>query len=749
MRKLIYQGSVKNLYQVNEGILFEFSDKYSIYDWGEMPDKIDKKGSNLAKITANLFEEISKAKNFQNLQKPDFLTTLNFEKIINSEVFNSISSLGFSNHFLRKESENEILVRPVDIFAPKKHKEEYNYDVYKDKPTGALIPLEVVFRFGAPQGSSFLKRNPNTAEGSFFDDIIIEFYTKLEPKDRLLTYEEAQSISNLNDGEFSELITRSKILSLFLQNKFAQTPLKLWDGKFEFAFGEVDNQGNREIILVDTIGPDELRLTLNDIPFSKEFLRQAYQDTTWLNYFQETKSKDRHPLPLDPLYINLAQSIYSYIAQVITKNDFTFPNELKELINRSKIIVLGKGGREHALAKHLSQSPFIKEVYVIPGNPGIEGTKFKSINISKEEIVSFCKAKEINYVVIGPEDLLSDGLTDELQKNQIPVASPSKAASLLEASKAFAKDFMEKFNIPTALYKNFKNKDLALNYIEELDSEKIVVKLSGLAAGKGVVLCHSKDEAKRAVNELSPNNEELVIEEFLEGREFSYFALCMGENYKILGTACDYKRLNDNDLGPNTGGMGCYSPTYWLNATDEQLIKESIVERTLMGMKEEGRSFTGTLFIGIMMTSDGPKVLEYNVRFGDPETQTILPRLKSNIHPILEAMAYGDVKKFNNSNISFSPLSSVHIVKAAKGYPGLRGEKIEKDQPISISKNKELSELYFAGVKKENNQFLTNGGRVLGMTTLANTLDNAKKMAYNNIEYCKFLGEQFRGDIGE
>lgn len=416
--------------------------------------------------------------------------------------------------------------------------------------------------------------------------------------------------------------------------------------------------------------------------------------------------------------------------------------------------IFGGGGREHALAYHLTKSESIKNIYVIPGNPGIASEKVIVANINQDEYVSFCKKNKIAYAIIGPEVLLENGISDLLENNGIPCASPSKQASILETSKAFSKRLMKKYNIPTASFEIFRDNIEALNYIKEHNSNSFVVKLSGLAAGKGVILCHTKEDAIRAVNKLCPINEEIVIEEFLKGRELSFFALCLDDQYKILGTACDYKRLNDDDQGPNTGGMGCYSPAYWLNDREQEIIENTILVPTLKAMNCENLTFKGMLFVGIMMTEQGPKVLEYNVRFGDPETQTILPRLSSDLNDILFSIARDDKERLKSCKIQTLNNYSVHIVKAAKGYPGVNGEVIEKNQLITNTLSKTITchsdyNVFYAGITKSNDSYLTQGGRIFGLTAIAPTLKDARNSAYSLIEHINFEGQQFRTDIGQ
>ncbi len=759
MRKLLYQGSVKNLYQRDDKIEFEFTDQYSIFDWGVMPDQIEAKGENLAKTTALFFEKLHNANSFGSLIKPHFLTQESYDSLMQTESFARMKSNGAKTHFLGYQAPSSILVNQVAILKPHFEKDTYNYQAYENRPEDTLIPLEVVWRLGAPEGSSILKREKNLQPNQNFSSIRVELFTKLEPQDRHLDTKRAQEMAGLSDIELEDMINQTKIIAILLENTFVKIGFKLWDGKLEFAFGKSIN-GQREIILVDSIGPDELRLTHKGFSFSKEYLRNIYKNSTWHkelcahkinfgdNFKVETKSK---PTPLTTEQKNTAAAIYNNIYDSLKSEELTLNAEIQRQITVAphKVVIFGKGGREHALASHLAKESQIEKVFVIPGNPGMASPKILTYDVDPTDYLSFCQNNHVQYALIGPEDLLEAGLADELEAGGIPCASPNQMAAKLESSKAFAKNLMAKYEIPTASFCNFTNSELAKKYVNESEQNSFVVKLSGLAAGKGVIICHQKDEALKAIEGLAPNNEELVIEEFMEGKEVSFFALCLGENYKILGTACDYKRLKDNNVGPNTGGMGCYSPASWLSHDELAEIKNKILEPSLHALAQEKIFFKGTIFIGLMMTNEGPKVLEYNVRFGDPETQTILPRLSTNLHQVLRSMAINSPERFNSSKIKYGDQVSVHVVKAAKGYPGTQGVVIERGQVIHNElESTEQTQLFFAGIKEQDQKFYTNGGRVLGVTNLGPDIENARKEAYKKINLIHFGGEQYRKDIG-
>ncbi|MBC7427305.1 MAG: phosphoribosylamine--glycine ligase [Bacteriovorax sp.] len=432
-----------------------------------------------------------------------------------------------------------------------------------------------------------------------------------------------------------------------------------------------------------------------------------------------------------------------------------------------KVLVIGNGGREHALCHHLGQTTSVSQVFVAPGNSAMNETlpELQVVSVSAMDmngLLELALNEKIDLTVVGPEATLSEGIVDLFQENNLLIVGPSKTASQLETSKAFAKKIMMDAGVPTAGYSEFFDADTALKYIETSPSEKMVVKCDGLAQGKGVVVCMTKYEARIAVISLmkekilGENIDHIIIEEFLEGTEVSAFALCDGESFSFLGTACDHKRLRDGDLGPNTGGMGVFSPASCLETNDEKWINENVFAPMLSGMKKAGASFSGILFAGLMKTKLGWKVLEFNVRFGDPETQVLLPLLEENLAPWLKAAANGEIKKLQDELGRLSPAkkdkSGVHVVMAAHGYPGTEGVKVRLGDTIHFLNTFELGAndyLYFAGVEKNNGQLKTKGGRVLGITSLAKKLTLARQSAYEHISKVQFDGAQFRTDIGK
>ncbi len=424
------------------------------------------------------------------------------------------------------------------------------------------------------------------------------------------------------------------------------------------------------------------------------------------------------------------------------------------------ILVLGSGGREHALANALKSKN--NHVYIYPGNAGIftdsDIMKTSIEKMNESEVLEFVKSENIELVVIGPENLLADGYADFLRSHGVRVFGPSKEAARLESSKIFSKELMKKWNIPTADFHIAETYEEAVEFINSdtfsLD-EGIVLKADGLAAGKGVVVTFSKDEALSTAYDFMKNENisvktnRLLIEKCLKGKELSAFALCDGQNFFYLGTACDYKRLKDGDEGPNTGGMGCYTPRQWPGQDVENKIKSQVIDPILKALTELGHPFIGTLFCGLMIKNDEVNVIEFNVRFGDPETQTILPLIDGDLSEILYLAATGSLKSLK-SEFKLKDLFSVHLVKSSEGYPSIDGTKMNLENTIlgSIEPD-EFNKLFYAGVKEKDNKLVNSGGRVFGITALAKTLEEARESAYQNLGKVTFEGEHYRTDIAK
>jgi len=414
-----------------------------------------------------------------------------------------------------------------------------------------------------------------------------------------------------------------------------------------------------------------------------------------------------------------------------------------------RILVIGGGGREHALVWKFRQSPMVKEIYCAPGNAGIAELA-SCIDIGVEDInvlLEFALEKKIDLTVVGPEVPLTLGVVDKFQARGLRIFGPSQKAAEIEGSKAFSKELMEKYKIPTAKYQVFTDSKQAFQFIDEIGIP-CVVKADGLAAGKGVIICFSKGEAIAAVEEIllkskfGKAGEKVVIEEYLVGQEVSMLAFTDGKTVIPMVSAQDHKRVFDNDQGPNTGGMGAYSPAPVYTQEIHEIVLKDILEATVLAMAEEGRIFQGILYAGLMLTEAGPKVLEFNARFGDPETQAVLPRLKSDLIDIMEAVVDGELDK---ASVEWFNEPAVCVVIAAGGYP----EEYENGKIISGLKNVPESVLVFhAGTKKEKENILTNGGRVLGVTALGIDIKEAINKAYQGAEQISFEGAQYRKDIG-
>ena len=424
-----------------------------------------------------------------------------------------------------------------------------------------------------------------------------------------------------------------------------------------------------------------------------------------------------------------------------------------------KVLVIGNGGREHALAWKISQSPRVTEVYVAPGNAGtaIDATNVPIPVTDQEGLLEFAKANSIDLTVVGPEAPLVDGLVDQFEQHGLKVFGPSKAAAELEGSKVFCKNLLHTANIPTATYQSFRTAEEATRYVKERypepdDAAAVVVKADGLAAGKGVIVCDSRTEALEAIDRIAERKEfgaagnELIIEEKLVGMEASVLAITDGETIITLPAAQDHKPAYDGDLGPNTGGMGAYCPTPIVNEAMMERIEADVLVPVVHAMKRARRPFKGVLYAGLMLTSSGPKVLEFNVRFGDPECQPLLMRLKTDIVDLLEATADGKLSEFEP--LEWDERPSTCVVMASEGYPS----DYEKGRVITGIESADALEnvkVFHAGTKLENDQILNDGGRVLGVTALGDSISKAKLQAYKAVKEIRWLGGWCRKDISD
>ena len=417
-----------------------------------------------------------------------------------------------------------------------------------------------------------------------------------------------------------------------------------------------------------------------------------------------------------------------------------------------KVLIVGSGGREHAIAYACSKSSRVDKIYCAPGNAGI-GQIAECVPIGAMEfdkLVDFAKTNAIDLTVIGMDDPLVGGVVDAFEAEGLRVFGPRKNAAILEGSKAFSKDLMKKYNIPTAAYENFDSADEALKYLETAEFP-IVLKADGLALGKGVLICNTLEEAKEGVRTLMLDKQfgtagdRIVIEEFMVGREVSVLSFVDGNTIKIMSSAQDHKRAKDGDQGLNTGGMGTFSPSPFYTAEVDEFCKKYVYQATVDAMKTEGREFKGVIFFGLMLTEKGPRVLEYNARFGDPEAQVVLPRLKNDIIDVFEACIDGTLDELD---LQFEDNACVCVVLASDGYP----VSYEKGKLITgLDKFDDVDGYYcfHAGTKLADEGIVTNGGRVLGITAKGSTLVEARANAYEATKWVEFENKYMRNDIGK
>lgn len=413
-----------------------------------------------------------------------------------------------------------------------------------------------------------------------------------------------------------------------------------------------------------------------------------------------------------------------------------------------KILVVGGGGREHTIIKKLKENDSVEEIFALPGNGGIamDATCVPISATEIDKITEFAKTKNVDYAVVAPDDPLVLGCVDALEAVGIPCFGPNKKAAIIEGSKVFSKDLMKKYNIPTATYETFNDMDKALAYLEKAPVPT-VIKADGLALGKGVIIAETKEQAKNAVismmqdKKFGSSGDNIVIEEFLTGPEVSVLSFTDGKTVVPMVSSMDHKRAGDNDTGLNTGGMGTVAPNPYYTEDIARQCMDEIFMPTINAMNAEGRTFKGCLYFGLMLTPNGPKVIEYNCRFGDPETQVVLPLLESDLLTVMQSVTNGTL---SNTTVKFSSKSAACVVMASEGYP----VSYEKGYEIRIPADV-VSNVYVAGAKLECGKLLTNGGRVLGVTAVADTLEDAVKDSYSMVERIHFDNAYYRHDIGK
>lgn len=417
-----------------------------------------------------------------------------------------------------------------------------------------------------------------------------------------------------------------------------------------------------------------------------------------------------------------------------------------------KVLIVGSGGREHAIAWSVSQSRKVDKIYCAPGNGGIrEIAECVDIGAMEfEKLADFAQQQEIDLTIIGMDDPLVGGVVDVFEERGLRVFGPRKNAAIIEGSKSFSKDLMKKYQIPTCHYETFHSPEEALIYLESCEYP-VVLKADGLALGKGVLICQTQQEAEAGIATLMLDKQfgdagnTVVIEDFMTGREASVLCFCDGTHIAPMTSAQDHKRAKDGDQGLNTGGMGTFSPSPFYTPEIQAICEEQIYQPTMDAMKAEGRDFVGILFVGLMMTEDGPKVLEYNARFGDPEAQVVLPRMKNDIIDVIDACIDG---KLDQITLEFEDNAAVCVVLASDGYP----EHYEKGKAITFSRDFSGQDGYYvfhAGTKIEGGELVTSGGRVIGVTAKGKTLQQARENAYRATEWVSFENKYMRNDIGK
>jgi phosphoribosylamine---glycine ligase len=790
---IIKRGSVKilrgPLANKNE-IVFEFTDDFSVFDWGKMPDPIPGKGRALLGLAAHLFRELAHPNSWKNFFRSTNAVTL----LENSDKYGTmlpglrreLESVGmracFRGLYQGPNGEPEgLIVERLEILPPTELKEgdsvRYDYSAVPENTPGALIPLEVVFRHALTENSSFFERNPDTKfkPGHAFTTPLIEGFTKLEPTDRFIgTDDEACKIGRINQATRVELELRSTLLSLWLKNECEMRGLELIDGKFEWG---LDREGR--VILADAIGPDELRLIerrpgFNADPtkparLSKEFLREYYRDGEWFAEIAAMKKKSelhegwqaavRTPVPhLPKEALTRATALY---------------RSLERRFRPETVLLFGAGGREHAIARSLLASPNLKTLVWAPGQDAaianlevqLHAGEFPKSSVKRivrwndgayssanaERLVLQAREAGVTLVIISQDADLEAGAADSFRKAGFSVFGPSRDAARVEWSKSFTKELCLASGVPTARSfsaTSLKEAEKILSETNWSDSEKFVVKADGLAAGKGVVVAETKDAATTGLKELARFGSQFIIEERLSGVESSWFAFVDGESFSMLDPAKDYKRLKEDQTGPNTGGMGAISPAPGITPAFRERVRSEVFAPFLKELKKRGILYRGLLYAGLIVDRSpaGEKIslLEFNARFGDPETQALLPRMETDLLEWLGSTADGTLIDLPRE-VPFKNDVGVYVVAASAGYPD--SPKLGTPVRLKVSTLGQ-DHFRFAGLRAEKDGWVVSGGRVFGTLGLGPTAEAARTAAYSRIEEILFEGAQVRKDIG-
>lgn len=783
---LLKKGSVKNLRGPlkNGEIVFEFTDDFSVFDWGKMPDTIPEKGKALLGIATHLFQELAHPHSWKEFLRDEktvaLLRTLtSFEKIL-PELCRELESIGMRSCFrglFPKESSLKdatgLRVEALRILPPKSIQSKegiiFDYSGIEANSPNSLIPLEIVFRHKLTDRSSFFERNPESPlkPGHRFQLPLIEYFTKLEPTDRFIaSREEACRIGRISEEKRTELELRAILLSLWLERECRVRDLELVDGKFEWGF-----DGEGRIILADAIGPDELRLmelrNSNGKPdrLSKEFLREYYLESAWFKELVELKKG-----PLEPGWQKtVKKEIPRLPAEGIQKATALY-RKLERRFRPETVLLFGAGGREHAIARKLLESPNIRALHWAPAQDvgvaqleamlGAHAFPFsnrKRIVQWKEDTWSSMKADDlvqkatergVTLVIFSQDSDLASGAADHFRDAGFSVFGPSMTASRIEWSKLFSKEICAAAGVPTARSYSVRGVENAKKKLTELpwsETERWVVKADGLALGKGVVVAETKADALASIDGLLVHGETFLIEEFLNGTECSWFALADGETFSLLDPAKDYKRLREDQKGPNTGGMGSVSPAPGTHPELRERIRNEIFAPIFAELKKRDIRYQGLLYAGMMIFDDHLSVLEFNARFGDPEAQALLPRMQDDLLEWMGAVAEKTLLDYPR-DVPFSDDVSVYVVAAAEGYP----ERSRIGAAIPLDERLIATDDYrFSGVTENAGKWLVSGGRVLGALGRGANAEIARKDAYAKLEPVLFPGAQIRKDIGK